>query len=286
MWKIFAMSLAISAAAAVAQSAEPQATSQPAPADPSDTQTAARPNQQADKVTVLSVAGPAERLVVEGDQQKWTALKEGEELDEMTVIRTGLRAKVVLRFADRGEVTVNNASKMGISEFRKEGEQVTSRLGLKYGTIRASIEKGRGPNDFRVSTPVATLSIQGSGADVVALVDSPMIIKSFSGAWKTVTSSGSRTVHAGEATNQTLSQWADIAKQQREARMAAVGETPIEQDSLTDNGGGRGIFGPAASTFDSGGSLIPPPPPPPPPRPPVPPRPPEPPPPVPPPHDQ
>ena len=278
MRRTLVLLIAIAAVAPTLPAADSQPASPPAPTASAASQAAEASPQ---KVAVVSVSGPAEKLVAHGDQENWLPLRQGEELDELTVIRTGLRATVVLRFADRGEVTVNSASKMGIGEFRKQGEQVTGRLGLKYGTIRASIEKSRGPNDFTIATPVATLSIQGSGADVAALVDSPMIVKTYSGAWRTVTSSGSRTVRAGQATNQALSQWVEIAKDQRETSMAALGQTPVEQQSLTNNGGGRGVFSPAPSGNDVGGIIAPPPPPPPPP-----PQPPTPPPPIPPPCDQ
>ena len=244
--------------------ANEQTTTAPAVSPVSAAETQPSEEVLAGKVTVVSVSGPAEKLVAsaEQDKQTWVALKQGEILDEMTLIRTGFRAKVVLRFADRAEVVVNNASKMGIAQFRRKGNAVNAQLGLKYGTIRASIERGRGPNDFKIATPVATLSVQGSGANVAAMVDSPMVVQSFSGAWRTETSSGTKTVRAGEATNKNLTQWANIAQNQRATKMAAAGQTPREKTVLVGNSGGRGIIGLSPSNSSSGGVIIAPPPPP------------------------
>ncbi|MCD4825333.1 MAG: FecR domain-containing protein, partial [Phycisphaerae bacterium] len=114
------------------------------------------------KVTVVSVEGIAHRKCVSDPKPKWQPVKAGETLDELTFIRTGLGSKVVLRFADRGEVTVKNGTKIGIAEFRKKGNLAKTRLGLKYGSIRAKVDSSKSPNDFRVATPVATLSVRGS----------------------------------------------------------------------------------------------------------------------------
>ena len=115
----------------------------------------------AGKVTVVSVSGSAQKFVA-ANGKKWLPLKAGDALAELTLIRTGFGAKVVLRFADRSEVVVNNGTKMGIGEFRTKGEQTKTRLGLKYGTIRASVDTSKGPQDFQVRTPVATLSVRGT----------------------------------------------------------------------------------------------------------------------------
>ncbi len=50
-------------------------------------------------VTVKEVSGTAHRLLA-GKDKKWAPLKVGDKIDEMTIIRTGFRTKVVLTFAD------------------------------------------------------------------------------------------------------------------------------------------------------------------------------------------
>ncbi len=64
-------------------------------------------------VTVKEVSGTAHRLLTGKDPQ-WAPLKVGDKLDEMTIIRTGFRTKVVLTFADNSEVVIERATKMGI----------------------------------------------------------------------------------------------------------------------------------------------------------------------------
>lgn len=122
------------------------------------------------KVTVVSVTGKAHKLVT-GNGRKWEPLKAGEVLDELTVIRTGFRTTVILKFEDRSVVRVNNGTKMGIGEFRKKPDSTKIRLGLKYGTIRAAVDSSKGPHEFSVTTPVATLSVRGSLKEVGYSVD-------------------------------------------------------------------------------------------------------------------
>ena len=115
----------------------------------------------AEMAEVVSVSGSAQKRLP-GEDQKWQPLEVGELLDLRTIIRTGLGAEVVLMFGDRSKVTIANATKVGIGQFSKRDGLVSIHLGLKYGAIRASVDSSRGPNDFQVKTPVATLSIRGS----------------------------------------------------------------------------------------------------------------------------
>ena len=124
----------------------------------------------AGKVTVVSVVGKAHKLIT-SNGRKWEALKAGDILDEKTVIRTGFRTTVILKFEDRSLVKVNNATKMGIGEFRKKPASTKIRLGLKYGTVRAAVDSSLGPHEFSVSTPAATLSVRGSIKEVGYSVD-------------------------------------------------------------------------------------------------------------------
>ena len=117
------------------------------------------PAGQALKVTVVSVSGPAQKMTPGAAAPQWEPLKADDKLDEMTIVRTGLNATVVLRFEDRGQFTINSATKIGISEFRKEGSVVKGEVGLKYGSVHASVDSSRGATSFQVSTPVATLSV-------------------------------------------------------------------------------------------------------------------------------
>lgn len=155
------------------------------------------------KTTVKSVTGSAQKLAVNG-ANKWEPLKVGDVLDEKTVIRTGFNSSVVLHLADRGEFTVNGATKIGISELRTQDNVVKGTVGIKYGTIHATIDSTKGANDFKISTPVATLSVRGSAGTIGFSMDSSanMHASIDTGHWQTNTTSGTTmTFTNGEQTN-------------------------------------------------------------------------------------
>ena len=202
------------------------------------------------KVTVTSVSGPAQKLLAGKGEKNWQALKVGETLSELTVIRTGLGAKVVLKFEDRGEVIINNATKIGIAELRKKGAAAKARLGLKYGTLRASVDSKKGSNDFRIATPVATLSVRGSSADVGYSVDSTKIVAVRAGLWNVVKSIKlpdflkgmlvDRIIQAGETADSTLDLYITDALQDRIAAVYdTYGTTPAEVATQIRNDTGR-----------------------------------------------
>ncbi len=142
-----------------------------APADKAPAE-APKPAVSKDKLTVVTaVTGMAQRRLVSDAKAKWETVKVGDVLGDLTVIRTGLGSKVVIRLGDRSEVTIRSATKVGIKEFSKKGKVANMRLGLKYGALRARVDASRGPNDFRVSTPVATLSVRGSGGGMGYWID-------------------------------------------------------------------------------------------------------------------
>lgn len=209
--------------------------------------------------TVVSVSGDAQKMNAGEPHGKWTPIKAGDVLDEMAVIRTGLgKSGVVLKLAERGEVTVNNGTKIGISELRQDGAMFQAKIGLKYGTIHAKVEKSAGPNDVKVTTPVATMAVRGSDAAVSAMVDAPGIVESYSGVWKTTTSSGSQNVQPGQAATSTLTQWVQIAQERRDPGLAITGMTGQEKKMIVENGGGRGIIGGGAPSNSDTGTIAPP----------------------------
>ncbi len=155
-------------------------------------------------VTVKEVSGTARRLVVGKDDKKWVALKIGDKLDEMTIICTGFRTKVVLTFADNSVVTIERATKMGIKEFRKEGKVTKTTLGLKYGSMRPTVKKAAGPNNFRVVMPTATAAARGSKLWVAYSGDFGSEMKCFSGKWNVKKGRNRRNLVKGEGTNNKL----------------------------------------------------------------------------------
>jgi len=203
------------------------------------------------KVTVVSVAGPVQKLLVSAAQPTWQPVQAGEQLDEMTVIRTGLRAKVVLRFADYGEVVVERATKAGIREFGQRAGARRTRLGLKYGSMRVHVEKARGPQDFEVSTPVATLGVRGTDGHVRFATDMGLLLEGESGTWQVVSGPRKRRVGAGDSTDSDLSKTGEVKQRRRYTPMGDTsgGLSESEMDRLGKNHSGRQLFG-----FTPGGS--------------------------------
>jgi len=239
-----------------------------APAQPATTTSApqaAAGAGQAQQVEVVSVTGAAEKLVPAGGKETWQAIRAGEKLSELTILRTGLRAKVVLRFADRAEMTIDRATKVGIGEFRRQGDLTRARVGLKYGTVQAQVHSAAGPNDFQISTPVATLSVRGTGGQAGFTGDMGMGLMGTHGTWQLAGQGFQHSLTAGESTffqnlGPGFAAWLQMAMNQRGTQMgdAFGGLSPQEIQNLLNNGAGRGLLG----FFGSGsGSLQTPPPP-------------------------
>ena len=190
----------------------------------------ATPQEPAQKLqaTVVKVTGQAEKLIA-GQTDKWQALKAGDKLDELSVIRTGLRSSVALKFADRGQTTVHSATKVGIAEFHKKGGLVTTRLGLKYGSLSVAVDSTRGPNDAKVATPVATLSVRGTKGGISYAGGKGVILLGEAGTWNVVADGRSRNVAAGESTDGNLTPSIDLAKQGRDSFRVVTGVTGPEK---------------------------------------------------------
>ena len=193
---------------------------------------------------VVSVEGAAEHAMADVEEPVWEALAVGEELDEQTLIRTGLGATVVLTFADRGDVVIRGATKCGIASFRRgeETEKVVVRMGLKYGSLNAKVDASKGKNDFLVATPVGTLAAKGSQVSV-GFSSSGLGVNGQAGIWTMAGQQGNSKVGAGQQTD---------GKGTPDNKMAADGRstnpgdpfglTEEEYWNLVNNGGGRGVF--------------------------------------------
>jgi len=186
--------MVVAQVAAADKNAADKKTEEPKAAAKAADKAEAKPAQ----VTVVSVSGPAQKLVANGDKPTWKPIKAGDKLSELTVIRTGLRAKVELNFADEGVVVIDRATKMGIREFRTKNNRIDAKLGLKYGTVRASVQKRADPNKFEVATPVATLTVRGTGGFVGFTGDFGLGLLGTSGNWGLNSGLGSHMVGAGE----------------------------------------------------------------------------------------
>jgi len=196
-------------------------------------------------VTVVSVTGPAEKLLTSSTGATWQPIQAGQQLPEKTVIRTGLGARVVLRFADCGEVVVERASKAGISEFRPRAATARTSLGLKYGSMRVHVERARGPQDFQVSTPVATMSVRGTKGRIRFAGDLGLLLEGESETWLVIAGPRRRYVGAGDSTDSDLTKTGDIKQRRRYTPVgdASGGLSGPESDRLRKNHSGRQAFG-------------------------------------------
>jgi len=230
------------AAAALALPVGPMALAQNATTRPA---AAALTAADAAKVVVESVTGVASKRLASDPNGKWERIKAGDALDALTIIRTGLGTKVVLRFGSRGRVTVGAATKIGIREYLTKGALMKAQLGLKYGSVRAKVDGAAGDNDFRVATPVATLSIRGTAGGAHFGGATGLSMQGSAGIWNVAVNSRSRNVRPGESTNSALTRSLILAMLRGDVRMGDPfgGLSRMEVMNLIRNGRGRGLFG-------------------------------------------
>jgi hypothetical protein len=210
-----------------------------APEDKKDAAPAGEPVQ----VTVAEVTGQAQWMDAAAEEVSWTTIKKNDVLSELVVIRTGLRSSVILKLEDRSLVTIRSGTKIGIAEARRSGASAKTRLGLKYGSIRAKVDSTAGPSDFQVSTPVATLSVRGSVDDFSYGGDNGAKGESFAGLLKLQANGRSQTVNPGEQTTDKLPLPILAIMRGYGAPMGMYGMTPTELLNYLLYGQGRGIFG-------------------------------------------
>ena len=215
-----------------------------APAAAKKTEPAAIQGDQL-QATVVSVSGRAQKRDAGEANSKWMPLKAGDKLGAMTLVRTGLGTKVVLDLAGRGEVTLGSGTKVGIGQLARRGETVQTRLGLKYGSMRASVDRSRGPTRFQVTTAQATLSVRGTKGGM-SNGQWGTVLHGTQNSWKWVSQgSGWRAiVSAGEWKDNSRRPWYLDLLQRRDTHSTAdfFGQPREDADPRRLNGTGRGGF--------------------------------------------
>jgi hypothetical protein len=215
---------------------------------------------QADRggqATVVSTKGPAEYAVVNGqDEPEWKKLQADLALPTGSVIRTGFRAHVVLKLPDGTTVEIRRATKIGISQLGRDEAQDEgkTRIGLKYGTIRAKVEKQQAAGDVEVATPVATLSVAGSEAEIGYAVDTCLGVQTREGIWNVARSSCRRALlTAGDETDCALLPGITLKMYRRDSYMAGpLGLTAVDKRVDLLRGTGRGWLGLPGSPWTTG----------------------------------
>lgn len=192
-------------------------------------------------VTVELVEGQCHKRLAE--DEAWSALAVGDVLGELALVRTGFGSRAVLRFADNAVVEVGPATKMGIREFRRDADVTRTNVGIRYGTLSAEVDRERGPSDFTVDTPVATLAVTGTGGRIGVTADRGMTLIGTHGTWAVANGARMREVAGGERTNGQLARSGELLTQITKVQLGPQGLTPIELGNLLTNGGGRGVFG-------------------------------------------
>ena len=194
-------------------------------------------------VTVVSVSGAAQYRSAADEDGQWLPLAAGAELSELAIIRTGLDTQVVLHLGDRSEITIRSATKVGIASLRAgPQERVTARVGLKYGSIHAQVDPSQGPNDFQIRTPVATLSVRGTGGNV-GFGHQGMGTSGTDGTYNNDTSNGDTDVDEGEQSDEDGTPSGDLDEEDRNLPNGDPnGQGGDEEKNLDQNGGGRGGF--------------------------------------------
>lgn len=128
----------------------------------------ANTNANALKATVVEVLGTVE-TAPDGtdptDIDAWKPIKEGDQLGENVLIRTGLRSRCVLMFGEEPNqtvISVRRATLALISEFAKTPTEQRIRMGLGYGAIRGGSSEGTLRSDVVINSTVATLAKRGT----------------------------------------------------------------------------------------------------------------------------
>ncbi len=201
------------------------------------------------RVTVVSVHGSAQKFDGTDPKAAWEKIQVGDVLGEGAIVRTGLGSKLVLKFADRGNVRVKSGTKMGIREFRKDGDLARTQLGLKYGSMRAKVDRSTGPNDFRIHTPVATLSVRGSQGHVSHSTGFGTTFHSRQSTWGFRTSRGKKSVPQGGSTDSNLTPTNEITARALDTKNGdPYGLGGGEAKNVRDNANPSDPFNPVGGT--------------------------------------
>lgn len=217
--------------------------------------------EQTLQAEVISVKGQAEYRNPDDAKSKYTSLQQGDTLDELAVIRMGLGAKLELQFSDRVKLTASGGGKFGLRSLRQRGDVVTADVGLKYGALRLKVDSAAGPNDFRVTTPVATLSARGCNCFVSYFPDKGLNFANTHDTWVVATPRGKKSTTQGDKTNQNLDSTHEVVSKELDTHPSdplALGN--VENTNLRNHGGGRGVmdFGGAGNGgINTGGVVTP-----------------------------
>lgn len=114
------------------------------------------------EITVVSVKGKAAYKT----GRVWKPLAKGATIPQGTKVTTGVRSWVKLKMYNN-VVTIKPLSMLKIYENSSKKNRISTRIGLRRGSVRAHVTRGRRVRTiFKISTPVATSSVRGTIEDV------------------------------------------------------------------------------------------------------------------------
>lgn len=98
----------------------------------------------------------------DGKPGPFKPVKVGDRLPAGTIVRTGLRSKVMLTFGDDTIVLIERVTLASIDQFYHAGDTRKLQLGVGRGMIRATTVETTLRSDMTIACPAATLSKRGT----------------------------------------------------------------------------------------------------------------------------
>lgn len=111
--------------------------------------------------TVLATVGVAQKMVLLDGKPAWKPIEAGDQLDELSVVRTGLNSRLAMGLPDGSRVALGSATKMGIASLGGDGE--ASRVTLKYGSLALTRPANA---SVQVETPRGAVNLVGGRGGV------------------------------------------------------------------------------------------------------------------------
>jgi ferric-dicitrate binding protein FerR (iron transport regulator) len=197
---------------------------------------------------IESIEGDCE--VRESEKADWTVASEGATLAKGGFICTGFASKALLKFPANTTVEMGSLTEIKIDEFFASKEKLETKLKMKIGSLKVTVEKGAIRSDFEVSTPNTTTAVKGTKfiirssyyGDTVEVQEDSVEVTDRAGT--------SLTVREGEKTDSNLSANSECGKMDSAGNPLPQGATAEEQKFARENLS----FGPASPTEILGGS--------------------------------
>jgi hypothetical protein len=193
-------------------------------------------------VEVVSVEGTVQYRDGSVEDSEWLDLEAGMELNEWAIILTGFRSQAVLNFPTQGEILVRGSTMIGISEFRQEGGEYQTHVGMRYGSVRATVDPDRPAGAVAVATPVATAAPRGSWGDI-GFSDFGAAFNCLHGFFLWYTQNGNTGLQGGQQGNGNNMLSALLAALQNDPVLGDLFGGMTEEELLWLIQNGQGIFG-------------------------------------------